>query len=102
MSRLIPDSAAASRPFSFTESELDFLLGRPELLALLRRAGSAEAAPFRRCVGELLNARAISPELAAKLRATFRHRYRHLALAAYRKKYPKRVIITAGSFADEV
>lgn len=78
------------------------MFGRPELLALLRRAGSADISPFRSCVKSLLDAGDINPELAAKLWTTFRHSHRRRALAAYRKQHPKRMIITSASFADEV
>lgn len=101
MSRLIPDAAALRRPYAFSESEMEYLLRNPDLLTLLRRAEAADITPFRTAVKALYDGGNITRDFAVQLMITFRHRHRGQALAAYRKKYPKRTILSLGGGADE-
>ena len=101
MSRLIPDAAALRRPYAFSESERAYLLSNPDLMTLLCRAEEADAACFRAALKALHDNGCITCDFAARLMITFRHRRRCRAVAAYRKKYPKRTILSLGGGADE-
>lgn len=101
MSRLIPDAADLCRPYAFSESERTYLLNKPDLLTLLRRAEEADAAPFRAAVKALHDDASITRDFAARLMISFSHRRRCRAVATYRKKYPKRTILSQGNGADE-
>lgn len=101
MSRLIPDSTDRCRCFCLSESERDFLLCHSDLYPLFHHADGADAAPFRAIVKELQAKGSVTPVFAAKLMAMFCHRCRRRAVALYRKKHPKRTILTLRSFMDE-
>ncbi len=101
MSRLIPDAADLRRPYAFSESEREYLLRNPDLMPLLRRVDEADIAPFCAALKALHDSGSITRDFAARIMITFRHRRRLRALAAYRKNYPKRTILSLGNGAEE-